>query len=183
MDAAYTHTLTQQSDHMYHLDIKLFHPWATLVVCVCVCVCLGGGAMGRCVTRSNLTVIPRFLKLYDGEQQSYRELTSHWSRPPQGKLTGKWVNEGHPLNKHFTECFPIHPSLKSTCNKKQAGCNYWVRGMWHWGMKSTCYEPRPPRLNWMCVFWVRSAVIFTFLPVLLKTKHTIFCVYWAFTEV
>lgn len=79
--------ITLFSDCLFHSDINLHHPVSYSINCweyqhkftTCVCqgwvssLWLNSGAQGICryVARSNLTVIPCFLKLYDGEQPVY----------------------------------------------------------------------------------------------------------------
>ena len=66
-----------------------------------------------------------FLVPHDGEQPAclaLRGLIQHRARPPQG--THAWkpgLIKVNPQNKHFTECFSIHSSLKSTGYKRDLG--------------------------------------------------------------
>lgn len=132
-----------------------------------VCVYLGIWAASRRSLKThvcgvlagpNLAVILCFRPVGDRLQRRYRGPAQSLRRradPPLGSPTGERVNKGQPpQNKHIIECFSIHRSLKSACNKNRSGRNYCCSiGAWNqpalrnhfllnissWGLCDLCF--------------------------------------------
>lgn len=96
------------------------------------------------------------------------------TRPEQDHLRGPCLEKGlikvSPQNKHFPECFSIHPFLKSTRNKKEGGGVLGAITSSALGHEINLLQgmtppPPPSPFPIPCVFSLRSAMVSTFSAV------------------